>query len=115
MRDSQNLLQKAFAELVRSIQPGHDKYTFQEIERARNAIAESGRWQEFDEWRISTCFDSAIERLEHNGKTLFKVRVACDGQEFICICPTLDKAVLLSKFYRRIIMDQFYSVGPPWA
>ena len=115
MPRSQSPLQNALVEYVKSIQPDRDRDTAQEIERVRKAIAESGRWQEFDEWRISTSFDSSIEKMEIDGKTSFKVRVECDAQEFVCRCPNLEKAVLLSKFYRRLIIDQFYSVGPPWA
>lgn len=115
MHRSQSPLQVPLFEYVKSIQPDRDQETAREIERVRKAIVESGCWQEFDEWRISTSFDSSIEEIEIDGKTLFRVRVECDGQEFICRCPSVDKAVLLSKFYRRLIIDQFYSVGPPWA
>lgn len=115
MSRNQSPFQNALAEYVRSIQLERDQDTVQKIESVRAAIAESGRWQEFEEWRISTYFDSSIEKLEIDGKTWFKVRVECDAQELICRCPTLEKAVMLSKFYRRLIIDQFYSVGPPWA
>lgn len=115
----ENPLQSALVEYVQSINPDRDRDTAKEIERVRAAVAESGRWQEFEEWRISTFFDSSIDTIEIGGQSWFKVkvkvRVECDGQEFICRCPTLDKAVLLAKFYRRLIVDQFYSVGPPWA
>lgn len=115
MPSNQSPLQSSFVEYVRSIQPDRNRDTAHEIERVRKAIAASKRWQEYDEWRISTSFDSSIEEVEIGGKTWFKVRVECDAQEFICRCPTVEKAVLLANFYRRLIIDQFYSVGPPWA
>lgn len=115
MSHSQSALQAAFVEYVQSIQPERDRDTAKEIERVKEAIAKSGRWQDYEEWRISTSFDSSIERIEIGGKTWFRVSVECDAQEFICRCPTEEKAVLLAKFYRRLIVAQFFSVGPPWA
>src|SRR5882724_3801042 len=108
-------LQRAFIEYVASIQPDRDKHVAEELRRVQVAVATQGFWQDYDEWRISTYFDTRVERIEIEGKTWFKVRVECDAQEFSCRCPSLEKAFLFSKFYRHLIVNQFYSVGPPWA
>ena len=110
-----NSLQRAFVEYVGSIQPNRDTSVAAELDRVRTAVASEGFWQEHDEWRISTYFDTRIDKEELNSKPWFKVRVECDMQEFSCRCPSLEKAFLLSKFYRHLIVNQFYSVGPPWA
>ena len=110
-----NKLQQAIADYVISIRPENDRETREQLVRVQEVIETSGTWQEYDEWRISTTFDTRIERIEISGKEWFSVRVECDMQEFSCKCPTLEKALLHSKFYRRLIIDQFYSVGPPWA
>ena len=108
-------LQQAFLDYVASIQPGKDKSTATELEKVRLAIERDGKWREQEEWRISTYFDTAIEPETVAERRRFRVSVECDGQEFKALCPILEKAFLVSKFYRRIIVEQFYSVGPPWA
>lgn len=108
-------LQQAFIDYVQSIQPDSDPQTRGDLQLVKSEIQASGYWQQQDEWRISTYFDTRIEKQEINGKDWFKVRVECDMQEFICRCPTVEKAYLFSRFYRHLIVSQFYSVGPPWA
>lgn len=115
MSRDKTLLQAAMIKFVESCHADRSADSPAEFERIRKAIDELGQWQEFSEWRISTHFDSSIAKLDVKGQSWFKVRVECDGQEFICRCPTLEKAVLLRRFYERLIIDQFYSVGPPWA
>jgi hypothetical protein len=115
MSRSLNPLQQAMVDYVSSIRPDNDGNTARELLNVQKSIDENGTWQEYDEWRISTGFDTRIDRVEIGGKDWFSVRVECDMQEFSCKCPTLEKAYMHSKFYRRLIVDQFYSVGPPWA
>ena len=115
MADKKNKLQQAFLEYVESIRPDNDKHIAAEIEKVRAAIEANGYWEEYDEWRISTYFTTRIEPQEIQGKKWFKVSVECDLQELTCRCPTIEKAYLFSKYYRHIIVNQFYSVGPPWA
>jgi hypothetical protein len=110
-----NLIQQGFAEYVDSIQPDHNEHTAAELVRVRSAIDQHSFWEDQDEWRISTWFHSRIAREDINGKISFKVSVECDGQQFSCLCPSVDKAYLHSKFYRHLIVSQFYSVGPPWS
>jgi hypothetical protein len=109
------LIGKGFIEYVESIRPDQNERTATELAIVRAAMDKDGHWEEWEEWRISTSFNSRIEREDITGKTWFKVSVECDGQQFMCRCPSLEKAYLVSKFYRRVIVDQFYSVGPPWA
>jgi hypothetical protein len=115
MNRNPSLIQKGFIEYVESVRPDQNERTATELTGVRSAMDKNGHWEEWEEWRISTSFKSRIEREDIEGKTLFKVSVECDGQHFACRCPNLDKAYLISKFYRRVIVDQFYSVGPPWA
>ena len=108
-------LQQAFLDYVASIQPAKDRSIAAELEKVRLTIERDGKWREQEEWRISTYFDTEImpETVAENRR--FYVRVECDGQEFKALCPSLEKAFLVSKFYRKVIVEQFYSVGPPWA
>jgi hypothetical protein len=110
-----NPLQKAFIDFVASIQPSINKNIADELAKVSLAIKREGKWQEDEEWRISTWFDTEIKLMTDTENPKFLVRVECDGQEFKAICPSLHKAFLVSKFYQRIIVDQFYSVGPTWA
>jgi hypothetical protein len=110
-----SLIQKGFIEYVESVRPDQNEHTAAELTVVRSSIDKNGCWEEWEEWRISTSFNSRIEREDIEGKTWFKVSVECDGQQFTCRSPSLEKAYLVSKFYRRVIVDQFYSVGPPWA
>jgi len=115
MAEKKSALQQAFIDYVQSIQPTHDAQTRTDLEKVRAAMQANRYWHEQDEWRISTYFDTKIEMESVHGKDWFKVRVECDMQEFICRCPNLEKAYLFSRFYRHLIVSQFYSVGPPWA
>jgi hypothetical protein len=108
-------LQQAFIDYVASIQPSINTSIASELEQVRLAIERDGRWQEDEEWRISTWFDTEIKLTTDAENPKFLVRVECDGQEFKAVCPSLHKAFLVSKFYQRIIVEQFYSVGPTWA
>lgn len=115
MADGKNKLQHSFIEYVESIRPDNDNHSAIEIEKVRASIEAEGYWQEYEEWRISTFFTSRIEPMEIQEKKWFRVSVECDMQEFMCKCPTIEKAYLFSKYHRHLIVNQFYSVGPPWA
>jgi hypothetical protein len=115
MLSLKNPMQQAFIDYVASIQPSKDKHVAAELEQVRLTIERDGKWQEQEEWRISTWFDMDISTRTDAETRRFCVRVECDGQEFKAICPSLEKAFLVSKFYRKIIVEQFYSVGPTWA
>lgn len=58
---------------------------------------------------------SRIEPQEINEETWFKISVECNMPAFICMFPTTEKAYLFSKYYRHLIVNQLYSVGPPRA
>ena len=115
MSSPKNPMQQAFLDYVASIQPSKNKSIADELAKVSLAIEREGKWQEDEEWRISTWFDTEIKLTTDAENPKFLVRVECDGQEFKAICPSLHKAFLVSKFYQRIILDQFYSVDPTWA
>jgi len=78
-------------------------------------VEEKGRWSEQEEWRISTWFDSEIVAGEASGRPWFTTTVSCDGQTLSCGCPSIERAYGFMRLYQKLIVDQFYSVGPPWA
>jgi hypothetical protein len=108
-------MQQAFFDYIASIQPTKNKSIAIKIEKIRLEIEIEGKWKEYGEWRISTYFDTEIITKNDGESQRFHVRVECNGQELKAICPNLEKAVLTSMFYEKIIMEQFYSVGPSWA
>ena len=86
-----------------------------DIEEIRQAIAQRGFWEAFDEWRISTVTEKRIDPVQRDGRTWFRVRVACD-HEFVTHSPTLERAVEFLGIYDRLIIDMFYTLGwPSWA
>lgn len=110
-----DITDQAIAEFFEKNDPALNKNSAVELESIRKSIGESGEWSDREEWRISTCHDLRIASVVLSGSQWFLVSVECDGQVFSCKCPTLEKAFLVSKFYRHIIVRQYYSVGPPWA
>ena len=81
----------------------------------RASIEEKGYWEDFVEWRISTVTEMRVEQVERDGKQWYKVRVACD-HEWVCHCPTLERAVEFLCIYERLMADLFWVEGwPSWA
>ncbi len=79
------------------------------------AIAESGNWQEFEEWRISTITEFNIGTEKFQNEDWFRVIVKCD-YEFSCVCPTIERAIEMAGMYQQLIMNLFPQVGwPSWA
>jgi hypothetical protein len=79
------------------------------------SIEEKGYWEDFIEWRISTITEMRVEPIERDGKRWYKVRVAC-GHEWVCYCPTIERAVEFLSIYERLLADLFWAVGwPSWA
>jgi len=62
-----------------------------------------------------TWFDSEISETIKNDAPWFVVAVECDGQRFTCGCPSVEGAYAYMRLYQKLIVEQFYSVGPPWA
>lgn len=60
-----------------------------------------------------TWFNSKIAHSVRDDREVYQVSVECDGQTFSCACPTLGAYAFL-RLYQAIIVDQFYSIGPPW-
>jgi hypothetical protein len=111
----QTRAQQAMLACFASIDPKHEPDCADKLNAIRDALEHRGSWDETDEWRISTWFQSRIERTGRNGKDWYEVAVACDGQTLSCGCPSVEKAFAFLELYKRLIIDQFYSVGPPWA
>ena len=115
MSMDKNPTEKAFIEFFSRIDPRTDKASAAQLETVRESIAKNGTWNEQEEWRISTWFETTINLEEVNGKRWFLVSVQRDRQALSCKCPTIERAFMFSKLYQHIIVYQFYSVGPPWA
>ncbi|MBS0471190.1 MAG: hypothetical protein JSR60_08970 [Proteobacteria bacterium] len=109
------LAQKAMLSCFASIDPNHEPEYRKRFDSILEALDGAGLWQETTEWRISTWFDSRIEKTVSNGKDWYLVSVECDGQRLACGCPSPEKAFAFLTWYQRMIVDQFYAVGPPWA
>jgi len=108
-------LQRAMLVGFASIDPAFSGSDAARLATVKESVDRAGHWQEHSEWRISTSFDSSITRAEQGGALRFRVRVECDGQVLTCLCPSIEKAFAFVSFYEALIVDQFYSVGPPWA
>lgn len=108
-------LQKGIVEAVAASDPNHDPACRKELEAIRAALSEQGRWVSQDEWRISTWFETQIVRATRGDAYVYEVTVECDGQRLSCVCPTVEGAYAYTRLYQAMIVDQFYSIGPPWA
>ncbi|HEY0311687.1 MAG TPA: hypothetical protein VGC56_04250 [Allosphingosinicella sp.] len=108
-------LQQGIIERVAAWDPAYEPAAGKDLELIESAIEADGRWAVQEEWRISTCFDSSITRSTRNCKEVYEVCVECDGQRLACACPTLEGAYAFMRLYQAFIVDQFYSLGPPWA
>ncbi len=106
-------LQEGMVAAIASWDPRFDPSSAEEF-RAIQANVQSGRWEGSEEWRIGTWFNSSISKFVNDGKPRFVVTVRCDGQSLACECPTLNGAYAYMRLYENIIVEQFYSVGPPW-
>jgi hypothetical protein len=108
-------LQEGIVEAVAACDPNHEPSCQKELQAIRTAVGEHGRWQSQDEWRISTWFDTQIVAANREGAQVYEATVECDGQRLSCVCPSIEAAYAYTRLYQAIIVDQFYSIGPPWA
>ena len=108
-------LQSGIVESVAAWDPEHEPASRKELNAIENAIETDGRWVAQEEWRISTWFNSSITRSARNDAEVYEVSVECDGQTLAGVCPTIEGAYAFMRLYQAFIVDQFYSVGPPWA
>ena len=109
------LMQEAIATTIAEHDPTDVPALCVEFEAVTKAIDQKGEWVDWDEWRISTAFQTRIVKAEKAGKDWYEAAVECDGQKLACGCPTLKGAYAFVNLYKGFIIDQFYSVGPPWA
>ncbi len=85
------------------------------VREIKSSIEEKGYWEDFVEWRIFTVTEMRIEPVERDEKRWYKVRVVCD-HEWICHCPTVERAVEFLGIYERLLADLFWTSGwPSWA
>jgi len=108
-------LQEGIVEVVAACDPKYEHACRKELDAIKDALRDQGRWVNQDEWRISTWFDSQIALGTRNEATIYEVTVECDGQKLSCACPTIEGAYAFMRLYKKMIVDQFYSIGPPWA
>jgi hypothetical protein len=111
----QTLMEKAIVAAFAGVDPNYEPAYRDKLKEIERAIQTTGSWQEYEEWRISTSFDSRIVKTQHHDREWYAVSVECDRQKLCCECPTIKKALAFLALYQRIIVDQFYTVGPPWA
>jgi len=116
-RQGHNLtpLQEGMVAAIAAVDPRQEPSSAKELDAIKNDLLNKGAWQAKEEWRISTCFDSEIQKAERDGTTWYDVSVSCDGQRLSCGCPTILEAYAYMRLYQKFIVEQFYSVGPPWA
>lgn len=107
-------LQQGLVEAVATCDPAHQPSCREELSQIERAIGLAGVWENRREWRISTELETRI-RFHRDASKPYEVTVACDGQALTCRCPSLDSAYSFKCLYEAIIIDQFYTIGPPWA
>jgi hypothetical protein len=110
-----NPFQKALLVSVYEIDPETNSDTAKEFAAVEKALADKKTWVEQDEWRISTWIERRIDEVIAPTGVRYQARVECDGQVFSCVCPSPYKAYVFCRLYSRIIIDGFYSLGPPWV
>ena len=115
MSRARNPTELALIEYFQTITPRTNQHSTEKIKEIESAINSSGEWTEQWEWRISTWLASKIKPELVSGRSLFRVTVECDLQQFTCLCSNIEKAFMFMSLYEHTIIYQFYSVGPPWA
>lgn len=108
-------LQEGIVEAVAACDPNYDPACRRELEAIRAALIKQARWVSQDEWRISTWFETQIVCGTRGDAQVYEVTVECDGQRLACACPTVEAAYAYTRLYQAMIVDQFYSIGPPWV
>ena len=80
------------------------------------AIAATGQWSRYEEWRISTTTSTEIVRTgDARRYRAYKVRVECDFI-FEAHCPTITRAVEVATTYERLVQQLWREMGwPSWA
>jgi hypothetical protein len=108
-------LQEALVVTLARHDPLHDQAAAHALSTIDRQIEANGFWAEAEEWRISTWFESKITKDLSADRVWFTTSVACDGQTFSCRAASLERACAFMRLYQQLIIDGFYSVGPPWA
>jgi hypothetical protein len=108
-------LQEGIVASIAAWDPQHVRASRQALAEIKETVQAEGKWSNQEEWRISTWSECEIVRMQRDGADWYQVCVACDGQKLACGCPTLEQAYAFMRLYQELIVDQFYSIGPPWA
>jgi len=109
------LMQEAIVSCVAAHDPKYEAWSEKMLAAVGSAVDQKGIWIDHEEWRISTWFETKIANVDRNGSNRYQVTVTCDRQTLSCECPSVEKALAFMLLYKRFIIDQFYSVGPPWS
>lgn len=108
-------LQEGIIRSIAAYEPAKEAASHHAFVNVVSAVEANGRWEEDEEWRISTWFNSSIVQSTLNERPWFTATVTCDGQTLSCGSPSIERAYGFMRLYQKLIVDQFYSVGPPWA
>ncbi len=108
-------LQEGMIRSIAAYEPAAEDASHRVFATVVSAIESIGRWEEDEEWRICTWFRSAIVQGTLNERPWFTVTVTCDGQTLSCGCASIERAYGFMRLYQKLIVEQFYSIGPPWA
>jgi len=95
--------------------PQHERSSREALAEIKETVQAEGKWATQEEWRISTWSECEIVRTQRDSADWYQVGVACDGQSLSCGCPTIEQAYAFMRLYQELIVEQFYSIGPPWA
>ena len=87
-------------------------YIPDDINAIKAAIDENGSWQAVEGWRIATDTEFKIYMVEKYDKEWYRVEVKCD-YEFMCNCPSLEKAIEMAKLYQAMIENMYHQLGWP--
>ena len=108
-------LEEGIVAAIAAWDPEHVRASRQTLADITESVAQDGKWSTQEEWRIMTWSDCEIVRTQRESADWYQVSVECDGQRLACGCPTLEQAYAFMRLYQTLIVDQFYSIGPPWA
>jgi len=97
-----------------SVDPKDNRDSGHQYNQIEDAIRREGAWSDSYEWRIMTYNDVRIELADLPEGQRYRVEVACGDQKLSCSCRNLRTAFVYMRLYERLIMQGFYSIGPPW-
>ena len=100
---------------VATVDPKYSPYARQKLDEIIANTGSRGYWEGSFEWRAMTTIFCRIDKTGDIFSPKYEITVECDKQQFSCVCPTPEKAFAFMELYQHLIIEQFYSIGPPWA